>query len=98
MRKLSSQFRVVVTVSLTIIFLGFISLSILRLENEVTAPAGWPADIRIYRQSVTGMARVVDEQTGDTILRYMPDSPGVRPESVHRLPDGTWEVLLAKAK
>jgi len=69
------QLKSIATTTVVIGFAGLLFLIVWLHESEVPLPAGWPENIRIYRNAVSGMARVVDERTGDTILRLCQIAP-----------------------
>lgn len=92
------KFKAIVTVLFCIIFVGIIAFLILRLEYNVPTPAHWPQDFKISTQAVTGLTRVIDSKTGDTLILYMKDSPAVQPVNVERVGGGRWVITLEKPK
>jgi hypothetical protein len=80
------------------LFFGVIGYLILRLEHTVPTPKDWPQELKIYKKTLTGLTRVVDSKTGDTLLIYIDDSPSVQPIKVERIDANHWIITLEKPK
>lgn len=96
MRGMSKEFRTVARVLFSIVILGVIGFLALRLEYSVPTPEHWPRNFEIHTQAVTGLSSVVDSETGDTLFRYLGNSPDVQPVNVERVDGGRWVVTLEK--
>lgn len=100
MRRLSKQFsfRIVGIVLFGVLFFGVIGYLVLRLEHSVPTPQNWSQELKIYKRTLTGLTRVVDSKTGDTLLMYLDDSPSVQPIKVDRIDNNHWIITLEKPR
>lgn len=56
---------------------------IFNLKYELPKPPEWPANVRVYRTSVTGKTSVYDGNSGRYLFSYDPEyDPNVRPVKV----------------
>ena len=68
---------------------------ILRFKNEVPKPPEWPANVRLYRTSVTGETSVYDGKSGRYLFSYDPEyDPNVRPVKIEQLDARRWQVIF----
>jgi hypothetical protein len=81
-----------------VLFFGVIGYLILSLEHSVPTPQGWSQELKIYKRTFTGLTRVVDSKTGDTLLLYMDGSPAVQPIKVERVDNNHWIITLEKPR
>ncbi|HEY5839359.1 MAG TPA: hypothetical protein VIT19_10010 [Pyrinomonadaceae bacterium] len=68
---------------------------IFNLKHEVPKPPEWPANVRIYRTSITGETSVFDGNSGRYLFSYDPEyDPNVRPVKIEQLDGKRWQVIF----
>ena len=68
---------------------------IFTFKTEVPKPPEWPANVRIYRTSITGETSVFDGNSGRYLFSYDPEyDPNVRPVKVEQLDAKHWQVTF----
>src|SRR5688500_15575891 len=68
---------------------------IVTLNYEVPKPPEWPANVRIYRRSITGETSVYDGNSGRFLFSYRPEyDPNVRPVKIEQLDAKHWQVTF----
>lgn len=85
------------TVAVSFIILIVAALILLKIEYEVPKPKEWAESIKKYKQPITENIRVVDSETGGTILWYS-DSSAIRPTKIEKSDSGQWIVTVEKIK
>jgi hypothetical protein len=98
MRGMSGQFRTLGTILFGIIFFGAIAFVIMQMEYDAPTPGDWPPEFKMRTRMVTGLTRVIDTETGDTLFMFMKDSPAVHPVRIERTDDNHWGIILEKPK
>ena len=93
MRRISRVLGVLALVAA----LGYIFLF---MEHEVTAPAGWPSDIKLYRKmALGGLTRVYDTKSEQFLFWYLPEyDQHVYPIKIERIDERHWQVTLEAPK
>jgi hypothetical protein len=88
MRKLSILVVVIVIVAVG----GFLFF----LDSELPTPAGWPANVKLYRKTALGgLTRVVDTTSHKVIFLYLPEyDRNVRPIKMEKIDDLHWQVTF----
>jgi hypothetical protein len=84
-----------VTGALSVMIIIVSAVVIFNLKYEVPKPREWPANVRIYRRSVTGETSVYDANSGRYLFSYDPEyDPNVRPVKVEQLDSKRWQVIF----
>lgn len=64
-------------------------------ESEVSAPAGWPSSVKLYRTMFRGQTRAVDSETGQTLFMYLPEyDMHVHPVTIQKIDSNHWQVVF----
>lgn len=78
--------------AIVIIVVGFV---VLNFRYEVPKPKEWPANVRVYRTSITGQTSVYDGSSGKYLFSYKPEyDPNVRPIKIEQLDANHWQVIF----
>lgn len=79
----------------SVIIIVVCAVVIFNLKYEVPKPPEWPANVRIYRTSITGETSVFDGNSGRYLFSYDPEyDPNVRPVKVEQLDAKHWQVTF----
>lgn len=76
-------------------FLVLVAIFLLLKMREIPNPDEWTSHTRRYYNPITGMIRIVDSDSGETLF-FHSDDPLVYPESIEKSGNGEWRVKLKK--